>query len=326
MTAKSPPTLDPVALESFKTTLNSKQPIWLHEEVSNRMCQRLEWFKEKPASLIDWEPLNGGLKGHLNLQRIYPSANFTIMEHNEERLKDARAQLSRSWLAGLMEFGGIKGLLSVVKDLKISRRGKQNFIINPLNTHANDANPPPLKVNLIWANMLLHLVPNPVELIKEWHKSLEVGGWVMFSCLGPDTTKELRSLYERLGWPEPSHHFTDMHDWGDMLVEAGFSDPVMDMERITLTYTSPEALIKELRTLGKNFHSKRFANLRGRKWLESLKTNLLTLNTNRDSSSGPTLPLTFEIIYGHAFKVAPKVKVAPTSSFSTDDFKAMLKR
>jgi len=142
MTAKSPPTLDPVALESFKTTLNSKQPIWLHEEVSNRMCQRLEWFKEKPASLIDWEPLNGGLKGHLNLQRIYPSANFTILEHNEERLKDARAQLSRSWLAGLMEFGGIKGLLSVVKDLKISRRGKQNFIINPLNTHANDANPP----------------------------------------------------------------------------------------------------------------------------------------------------------------------------------------
>ena len=98
------------------------------------------------------------------------------------------------------------------------------------------------------------------------------------------------------------------------------------MERITLTYSSSEALIKELRTLGKNFHSKRFANLRGRKWLESLKTNLLTLNTNQDTSLGPTLPLTFEIIYGHAFKVAPKVKVAPTTSFSEDDFKAMLKR
>ena len=46
----------------------------------------------------------------------------------------------------------------------------------------------------------------------------------MFSCLGPDTLRELRAVYAALGWPVPSHTFTDMHDWGDMLVQAGFAD------------------------------------------------------------------------------------------------------
>jgi malonyl-CoA O-methyltransferase len=63
----------------------------------------------------------------------------------------------------------------------------------------------------------------------------------MFSCLGPDTLRELRALYAALGWPPPAHEFTDMHDWGDMLVASGFAEPVMDMERITLSFATPSA-------------------------------------------------------------------------------------
>ena len=76
----------------------------------------------------------------------------------------------------------------------------------------------------------------------------------MFSCLGPDTLRELRGLYRALGWPPPAHDFTDMHDWGDMLVHAGFAEPVMDMERITLTWETPQRLLEELRELGANLH------------------------------------------------------------------------
>ena len=84
----------------------------------------------------------------------------------------------------------------------------------------------------------------------QWHRALAVDGYLMFSCLGPDTAKELRAVYADMGWPPAGHAFTDMHDWGDMLVQAGFAEPVMDMERITLTFATPQRLLEELRELG----------------------------------------------------------------------------
>ena len=303
MSSSLPPTLDPSAAKRFKLRQSLDNPAWLHGEVAKRMEQRLDWFKEEPTSWIDWEPLNGGLSTHKSIQNRYPKANSLITEPSERRLKLARQALTRNW---------ISRYIPRFKDSKILIRGKQSFALShtPSNTLAD----------LVWANMLLHLEPNPTALIKEWHKSLRVGGWVMFSCLGPDTCKELRVIYEQLGWGVTNHDFTDMHDWGDMLVEAGFADPVMDMERITLTYSSPESLIQDLRTLGGNFNYKRYQALRGRSWLKEFKSQL-SLLTNESLK----IPLTFEIIYGHAFKVAPKIKVSQSSAFSAEDMRAMLK-
>jgi malonyl-CoA O-methyltransferase len=316
MSSKSPPTLDPLALQRFKRLQSSKSAAWLHEEVSSRMLERLKWFKDKPQSWTDWEPVNSGFKGHKNLQKMFAAADVSVVEHNTQRLKETQTLLSLSWTSRL---------LPILKNSALTWPGKQSFILSPLNPTHPLPDSPLKQVEMIWANMLLHLTPQPMDLIKEWQKSLKVGGWVMFSCLGPDTTKELRAIYEKLGWPKPSHDFTDMHDWGDMLVEAGFSDPVMDMERITLTYSSPESLIADLRTMGRNFHPHRFQALRGKDWLRALKKNLLTLNIHKDSKE-LCLPLTFEIIYGHAFKVAPKIKVTQTASFSPEDLKAMIHR
>jgi malonyl-CoA O-methyltransferase len=111
--------------------------------------------------------------------------------------------------------------------------------------------------------------------------------------------QELRQLYPTLGWPAPSHDFTDMHDWGDMLLSAGFAEPVMDMERITLSFETPQRLLDELRGLGRNLQPQRFAGLRGRRWRERLHQGL---------ASAP-LQLTFEVIYGHAFKPRPRLDV-----------------
>src|SRR5437667_54375 len=83
----------------------------------------------------------------------------------------------------------------------------------------------------------------PQALLAGWHQALKVGGFLMFSCLGPDTARELREVYAQLGWPPAGHELTDMHDWGDMLVQTGFAEPVMDMERITLTYETPARLL-----------------------------------------------------------------------------------
>ena len=95
----------------------------------------------------------------------------------------------------------------------------------------------------------------------------------------PDTLRELRPLYAEFGWPPPTHTFTDMHDWGDMLVGQGFAEPVMDMERITLSFSSPQTLLAELRGLGRNLHAGRFPGLRGRGWLAKLHAGLAQMAT-----------------------------------------------
>ena len=175
---------------------------------------------------------------------------------------------------------------------------------------------------MLWANMQLHHAADPRALIADWQRALDVDGHVMFSCFGPDTLRELRALYTHHGWPAPSHTFTDMHDWGDMLIEAGFAEPVMDMERITLTFASPQRLLQELRELGANLHPARFPALRGRRWRDALHAALAT--DLADPQDGQ-LSLSFEIVYGHAFKAMPRVPVAPQSSFSLTKMRSMLR-
>ena len=144
------------------------------------------------------------------------------------------------------------------------------------------------------------------------------------ACLGPDTLIELRDLYRSLGWPEPAHAFTDMHDWGDMLVQAGFAEPVMDMERLTLTFASPERLFAELRGLGRNLHHQRFGGLRGRAWKAQLYDALVQRQATAHSHQ--PLSLTFELIYGHALKPQPRVSMQRETVLSLDEMRQALQQ
>ncbi|MEK9951744.1 MAG: biotin synthase, partial [Curvibacter sp.] len=174
---------------------------------------------------------------------------------------------------------------------------------------------------LLWANMNLHMSADPQALIRQWHEALAVDGFLMFSCLGPDTLRELRALYAALGWPAPAHEYTDMHDWGDMLVSAGFAEPVMDMERIELTFETPQRLLQELRELGRNLHPGRFGGLRGRGWRGRLHEAL-----GRLVDADGRLRLSFEIIYGHAFKPQRRLTVAPETRLSLEEMRGSLRR
>src|SRR5205085_909169 len=71
-------------------------------------------------------------------------------------------------------------------------------------------------------------------------------GLVLFSSLGPDTLKELRAA----AGAASVHEFVDMHDLGDMLVAAGFSAPVMDMEVLAIEYAAGGRLLEDLRASG----------------------------------------------------------------------------
>jgi malonyl-CoA O-methyltransferase len=113
-----------------------------------------------------------------------------------------------------------------------------------------------------------------------------------------------------------------MHDWGDMLVRQGFAEPVMDMERITLSFTSPQTLLEELRSLGRNLSVARFSGLRGRGWMAQLQAAMRQRLTAH--SSDGRLTLTFEVIYGHAFKPPVRLTVAPETRVSLEEMRQAL--
>jgi malonyl-CoA O-methyltransferase len=154
---------------------------------------------------------------------------------------------------------------------------------------------------LVWANMALHWAPDPLAALREFHRVLAVDGLLMLSTLGPDT---LACLREAAGAARV-HAFADMHDVGDLLVAAGFAEPVMDMERVTVLYADGAALLADLRASGQTCAlapppGAPRRGLRGRAFLASLRR---ALDAQRREGS---LPVGYEVVYGHAWKAAPK--------------------
>ena len=177
----------------------------------------------------------------------------------------------------------------------------------------------PPGAGLVWANMMLHGVVDPEALFERWSGLLRVDGFVMFSCLGPGTLRELRALYARLGWPAPTPGFIDMHDLGDMLVQAGFADPVMDQETLTLRWSDPRALLAELQSLGGNAAPDRIAGLRTPRWRARLERALEAL-----AAPDGTLGMSIEVAYGHAFKAAPRLRAGVPTTVSLDEMRALV--
>lgn len=287
------PGLDPVAAARWHGMPRDQSP-WLHEEVASRMAERLQWFRDKPSSWLHWEPVTGGLRAHQQLRESLPEARcYVVADQLAQALRLTAGPGARGW--------------------------------NParwLRAKGPEAARPDTRVGMLWSNMGLHLEPRPQALLQRWHGHIAQDGYLMFSCLGPDTLVELRRVYEGLGWPAPTHPFTDMHDWGDMLVHSGFAAPVMDMERITLSYSSAPAVLADLRSLGRNLNASRHPAWRGRGWHEQL---CAALEAGLPRASDGRLLLTLEIIYGHAFKPQPRVPVASTSAVSVDDMREMLR-
>jgi malonyl-CoA O-methyltransferase len=269
---------------------------WLHEEVGSRMAQRLDWIKQVPARWVNWRALTSGAATHALVQAKYPKSE-PLMAPNIAQSAQSAIQLTSSQ-------GMIKSWLSRLS-------GRAAAMTQPVQDNS---------VQMVWANMSLHTEPEPAAAMKDWHRMLDVGGYLMFSCLGPDTARELRAIYHREGWPPAAHPLTDMHDWGDLLVRTGFAEPVMDMERIVLSFASPARALQELRGLGRNFHPERFPSLKGRRWHQ----HLLQQIQERMGNAQGQIEMSFEIIYGHAFKPVPRWPVSAESAISVRDMRAML--
>lgn len=146
-------------------------------------------------------------------------------------------------------------------------------------------------LHLVWSNMALHWMNDPLAAFREFSRVLQPDGLVMFSTLGPDTLKELRAA----GAESRVHAFIDMHDLGDMLVAAGLTSPVMEMEVLTIDYGRGARLLDDLRSSGQtNARADRPRGLAGRRFAQRLRAALEA-----------TPRISYEVVYGHAWKPAP---------------------
>jgi len=257
---------------------------FLRREISGRMFDRLSLVKNSPQQVLD---AGCGTGADLaQLQKAYPAAQVIGMDAVPAMLATAGAstQAPRSFLSRLLP--AKSGIDLVCAD----------FGQLPLG---------PNSLDLVWSNLALHWHPQPDRVFAEWRRVLRVEGLLMFSNFGPDTFRELRNAFAAMDETPHTLPFVDMHDFGDQLVEAGFTTPVMDMEQITVTYDTAEALLADVRAFGGNPLATRRRGLVGR----AAWQRMLDALENQRRPDGK-LGLTFEVIYGHAFRPAPKVTAA----------------
>ena len=261
-------------------TIDGADPLF--REIARRMDERLDYIRVEPKLILD---LGCGTGPDLpRLGERFPDALLVAADFSLPmltRARDRRATKQPSGLFRRLLGGGARPVPALATDARAL----------PLARGSN---------GMVWSNLMLGALDDPLPALKEIHRVLEIGGMLMFSTLGPDTLRELRGvLPARTG--ERVHRFIDMHDIGDALVKAGFSDPVMDMEMVTLTYTDFDGLLADLRATGSaNASTARPRGLSGRAGWAVARAAYERLRT------GGRLPASFEVIQGHAWKPAPK--------------------
>ncbi len=170
-------------------------------------------------------------------------------------------------------------------------------------------------IDVVFANMLLPWIDEREQVFTEIARVLRSGGLFLFSTLGPDSLSELRSAW---GEREADHHvrrFPDMHDIGDAAVRARLRDPVLDVDRLTVTYRSAEAVLADLTAVGaRNSLQRRRRSLAGAPAL-----HVMTEALERMRQDG-LISLELEIIYGHCWGpgplAAPGEVAVPASAIS----------
>jgi len=237
------------------------------------MLERLDYMKLAPRRILD----AGSGPPQRVLGKRYPQAEVVALDFSLRMLRSAR-----SWREIFRK------RLSICGDLeRLPLAGET--------------------VDLIWCNMALHWLAEPLAALKEFERVLAPQGLLMLSSLGPDTLKELRAA----AGAGRVHAFHDMHDVGDMLVAAGFSAPVMDMEMLTIAYPGADGLLTDLRASGQtSARADRPRGLTGKGFAARLRATLAA-------------SATFELVYGHAWKRAARPQNAGETAKTVRVFKRM---
>lgn len=245
----------------------------LQRTVAGRLDERLELFDLQPARVLDAGSGTGF--GTALLKKRYRASHLYALDLAHGMLRQARHRRLRLFSRES----------HVCADM-----GALPF--------------PPASFDLVFCSLALQWCSELDGVLAALRQVLRPRGLLLFATLGPDTLKELRASFAAVDDHVHVHAFMDMHDVGDALVRAGLSSPVMDVEHLSLQYSSLPALLKDLKTLGAtNAAAGRARGLMSPRRLRALEA---AYEAHR---SGDTLPATYEVVYGHAF--APERDTRP---------------
>jgi malonyl-CoA O-methyltransferase len=278
MTSVDPPVIDPARVgRLFASPKVAEADDFLQREVAKRMLERLAAINVDASRIVDVGCGSG--PDFAALAGRFAGAHIVGVDSALPRLQ--RIEAPRA--AGLSRWlRGPNGPLVAQAD----------FAALPFAASS---------VDVLWSNLALHWNAAPHRVLPEWGRVVRTGGLVVFSAFGPDTLREVVAAFAAVDHRRHVLAFTDMHDYGDMLVASGFTSPVVDMERLTLTYTSAASLWRDVRALGGNAMVDRSRGLRGRRGKAALDR---ALDAGRDGDG--RYRLTFELIYAHAWKTEPR--------------------
>ncbi len=232
---------------------------FLHAEIRSRLLERLDPVRLRPEAVLDLGA--GPPSATSDFARRFPEALVVAIDAVPEMLGAA-----------------LQGWCRVCADA----------VRLPL---------PDACVDVVAASMLLHWCADPMAVLREARRTLRYPGLFVFATLGPDSLRELRTAWSRVDSHSHTLTFADMHDVGDALVRAGFAEPVLDTERLTITYRDFDQLIADLRGVGAaDLSPNRRRALTGRaRWAA------LTVAYERLRDDSGVLPVTMEVIYGQAW-------------------------
>jgi len=233
---------------------------FLHTEIRDRLLERLEWIALEPARILDLGCGTGA--AHPTLSERFPDALVFGVDQAERMLALA------------------------------SGKGRSVVCGDALRLPIADNS-----VDLIFSNLALNWCEPAADAFREARRVLRSPGLFSFTVFGPDTLREFRAAWADADSHPHVHGFTDMHNVGDALVQAGFSEPVMDAETLTVTYSDVRGIVADLRGAAANNCSP--ARNRGLTGRSAWNRMLAAYEALRDDQS--RLPVTMEIVYGHAW-------------------------
>jgi malonyl-CoA O-methyltransferase len=260
----------------------------LHSEVRDNLLERLSLTTLKPRVVLDAGSGTG--HGSRALKRRYPQALVVALDFSSQMLNASAKQ--RSWLRPFARLQADAGLLPF-KDGS---------------------------VDLIVSNLMLQWC-DPDAVFAEFRRVLAPAGLLTFSTFGPDTLRELRGAWAQVDASTHVHQFIDMHDLGDALVRAGFSAPVLDIERFTLQYLDVRRVAADLKATGAhNATAGRMKGLTGRAKFARMQA------AYEPARMDGRLPATYEVVFAHAWVPTPlKRQPLESASVSLEELKRELR-
>jgi malonyl-CoA O-methyltransferase len=237
----------------------------LQREVCHRLLEKLEYIKLTPEWILDAGVGTG--EAVIPLLKRFKKSRLVALDLSERMLVKARhhrALLRKPEL--------------VCADIEQLPFGDNSF-------------------ELIFSSLTLQWCNDLDTSLRDLYRILRPGGLLLFTTFGPDTLKELRASWHQIDDAVHVNQFTDMHDIGDGLLQAGYADPVMEAEMMTLQYSRVDQLMTDLRAIGANVPAAgRRQGLLTPSALNRLRAAYETYRVDQ------LLPATYEVIYGHAWK------------------------